>query len=67
MTESNDRRRKEDKELMKAAFKEAMGEFMDKRYSEFGRWGAQIIASAVIGGIAWFVLTSTGWNRPGMK
>lgn len=51
-------------EETKAALKEALKEWMDERFSTFGRWSAGTLAVAVLGAAIYLILISRGWSPP---
>lgn len=48
----------------KAVMKEAIKEWLDERFAEFGRWSFWGIAAAALSLIAYFILTTGGWKPP---
>jgi hypothetical protein len=47
----------------KAALKAALKEWLDEKFSQFGKWSAGAIAAAALGVLAWLMLTANGWHR----
>lgn len=50
-------------ELVKAAFKEAMQEWLDAKYTALGKWTARGLAAALVTGLLYLLLTLNGWHR----
>lgn len=53
-----------EREYDKEVIKEALHEWLDDKYAQFGRWSLTGIAAAALFVIAWLVLTSHGWRAP---
>jgi len=51
------------KDEMKQAMKEGLKEWLDERYTEFGRWTFGMLFVAIIGALAYFVLSINGWHK----
>lgn len=52
-----------DKDLMKAAVKEALKEWLDAKYSAFGRWSLHgLLALALAGGV-YLAMLASGWHK----
>lgn len=47
----------------KRIVKEAIQEWLDGKFAEFGRWSLMGIAAAALGALAYWVLTSQGWHK----
>jgi hypothetical protein len=47
----------------KRIVKEAIREWLDAQFAAFGKWSAIGIASATLGLLAYFLLTSSGWHK----
>lgn len=58
-----DEKRKEEKLMMKEAWREAMKEWMSEKYAEVGKWSIRIILTAAIGALLYFILSINGWHR----
>jgi hypothetical protein len=56
-------RHDDEKELIKAAFKEAAREWLDNKFAEFGKWSAMAIAAAALVALIYFILKLNGWNH----
>ena len=50
-------------EETKQALKEALKEWLDDKFSTFGKWTATAIAAGVLGVLVYFMLISNGWQR----
>lgn len=61
--QETEERRKEDKIMMKEAWREAMKEWLDEKYTQVGRWSVRIILTAIGGIVLYFVLTINGWHK----
>lgn len=48
-----------DKEIVK----EALKEWLDERFTEFGRLSFKALAAAIFGALVYFVLKMSGWQR----
>jgi hypothetical protein len=51
------------KEETKQAMKEAMREWMDYKFQEFGRWSFYGLLVAVFGAMVYFILIASGWHK----
>ena len=49
----------------KDALKEALKEWMDEKYTTFGKWSAGVILAALISFLTWALLQMNGWHRFG--
>lgn len=61
--DDHDRRRKEDKALIKEAVKETLREWLDEKYVVFGKWSFRGILAMLLAAIAYFISTQNGWYR----
>lgn len=52
-------------EEIKAALKEAIKEWMDEKFAEFGKWSFRGIFIAALGALTYFILTTNGWIKVG--
>lgn len=52
-----------EKEVIKSAMKEAMKEWLDARYAEFGVFSFRMIGAAFILAIVYFMLKMNGWKH----
>jgi hypothetical protein len=53
-----------DEEAMKSAVKEALKEWLDEKFSTFGKWAAASLAALVLAAFVLFVLWANGWKQP---
>lgn len=51
------------KSEFKQAVKEAIREWLDERFSEFGKWSFHGMAAAAVVALVYFILTLNGWHR----
>lgn len=56
-----DRRKNDD---MKDAIKEALHEWLDLKFMQFGKWTAGGFAVLVFGALVYVVLKAQGWTPP---
>lgn len=54
---------KMDRDEMKSIMKEAIKEWMDERYADFGRWSFFGIAAGALGWLAFAIMTAQGWHK----
>lgn len=52
-----------DKNDLKEATKQAIKEWLDERFNQFGRWTFNALAAAVGAAMLYFVLKMNGWNH----
>lgn len=55
--------KEEQKELIKAAFREAAMEWLDQQFSTFGKWTLAGIASALCVAALYLILSVNGWHK----
>ena len=55
-------RRKTDEETMKKAAKEAIKEFLDEKFTVFGRWSFYSLLALGLVATVYFILLSQGWH-----
>ena len=48
---------------MKDAAKEAIKEFLDEKFSAFGKWSAASIACLGLAAFVYFILWANGWHK----
>lgn len=48
---------------MQEAVKAALREWLDEKYTAFGRWSLHGLAAAGLGGVVYLILISSGWHR----
>lgn len=53
----------EEQEMMKDAVKQALKEWLDSKFSEFGKWSATAVAAAGLVALVYFILMTNGWHR----
>lgn len=56
--------KEEQKEIMKAAFKEASKEYLEELAAKFGRMSAKSIAGVLVVSCLYFILITHGWKMP---
>lgn len=47
---------------VKAALKEALKEWMDEKYSEFGKWSVHTILAAALAALAYYLVSHGHFN-----
>jgi hypothetical protein len=52
-----------DKDEAKRIIKEALKEWMDDRFADFGRWSFGAIMAAVFAALTYFMLWANGWHK----
>lgn len=55
--------REEDRDEMKTALREALREWLDEKYAQFGKWSLHGLLAAGLGAIVWFILSANGWHK----
>lgn len=51
-------------EDIKAALKEALKEWLDEKFTSFGKWSFGTLAVLLLGAFVYFILWSQGWHKP---
>jgi hypothetical protein len=51
-------------ELMKAAVKEGIKEWLDEKFTQLGKWSLTSIALLGLAALLYFILWSNGWKAP---
>lgn len=51
-------------EAIKEALKEGLREWLDDQFAEFGKWTMRAAVAALLAGIVWLALISSGWKHP---
>jgi len=51
------------REQMKEAVKEALGEWLDKKFEQFGKWSAGAFAAMGLAALVYFILLMNGWHK----
>ncbi|HEX3643027.1 MAG TPA: hypothetical protein VHV10_17215 [Ktedonobacteraceae bacterium] len=54
----------DDREADKQVVKEALKEWLDEKFMEFGKWTISGIAALVLAAIAYMILITHGWRAP---
>ncbi len=52
-----------DKNEMKQLFKDALKEWLDQKFADFGKWSAAGIAAMVLAAMAYLALRMNGWSK----
>lgn len=52
-----------DKDLFKAALKEAIDEWLDKKFAQLGRWSVGALMAAAFAGAVYLALKGQGWSK----
>lgn len=52
-----------DKQVQKDAIKEALREWLNEQYAEFGKWTLRSVAALVLAGLVGWWATSHGWTK----
>lgn len=52
-----------DAEERKQIVKEALQEWLDKKFETFGKWSARALAAAILVALTYFLLWANGWHR----
>jgi hypothetical protein len=47
----------------KAILKEALKEWLDERFTQFGKWSAGAISALALGALTYFILFMAGWRH----
>lgn len=50
-------------EELKAALKQGLKEWLDEKFSDFGKWSAMGIGAAALALLAYFVMALNGWHK----
>lgn len=59
-----DERNRIERQYDKEVIKEALREWLDDKFAQFGRWSLMGLAAAVLALIAYMILTTHGWRPP---
>jgi len=60
----NDRRKSDlTRDEFKAAMKDALKEWLDGKFAEFGRWSLGAFIAAVVGALTLLILHANGWQK----
>lgn len=49
---------------MKRVMIDAIDEWLDKKFAQFGKWSAYGLLAAFVAGLAWLTLAANGWHKP---
>lgn len=49
---------------MKAAVKEALKEWLDAKFTTFGKWSLTSLAALALAALVYFILRANGWQHP---
>ena len=52
-----------DEAKLKEAMKEALKEWLDARFAEFGKWALGSLIAALMVGFIYFILWADGWHK----
>jgi len=52
-----------DKQDVKEALKEAIREWLDEKYSAFGKWTFHGLAAMALCGVVYVAMISNGWHK----
>lgn len=52
-----------DKAIQKEAIKEAIREWLDAAFAEFGKWTLRSLFALFLGGIVYVIMLSQGWHK----
>ena len=52
-----------EEEETKRALKEGLQEWLDGKFSEFGKWSFRALAAAAFIALVYFILVMNGWHR----
>lgn len=61
--ETHEERRRAAKDEHKAIVKEAISEWLDAKYAQFGKWTLHGILAAAVGWLGYLVLIANGWHK----
>jgi hypothetical protein len=53
----------ERKEFIKNAMREAMNEWLDKKFTQFGKWSLGGLGAVLLVALIYFMLTMSGWQH----
>lgn len=56
--------REDNKRVVKEAFKEALKEWLDEKFTDFGKWSLGGIAALILSLIVYMILVTHGWRAP---
>ena len=47
----------------KAVMKDALKEWLDQKYTDFGKWSFGALMAAILGAVIYFILSANGWTK----
>lgn len=50
-------------EETKAALKQALKEWLDEKFTTFGKWSAGMFGATILVGVVYFLLWVNGWHK----
>lgn len=53
----------EEQRAIKEAAKQAIREFLDEKFSTFGKWSLGAIAAMALAALTYFILSTHGWHK----
>ncbi len=59
MSHEGEERRREMRDSMKQAIKE----WLDEKFSQFGKWSLGAIAALTLAALLYFILSMSGWHK----
>lgn len=51
------------REEMKRITKEALKEWLDDKFMQFGKWSMSALAASALAALTYFILKMNGWNK----
>mgnify|MGYP001595448182 CR=1 FL=1 len=55
--------KEDERNAMRQVMKEAIRDWLDSKFSQFGKWSLGAIAALVLAALLYFILTMSGWHR----
>ena len=52
-----------DPEVLKAALKEGLREWLDAKFAAFGKWSLGGLAAAALVGLVYLAMSGAGWHK----
>ncbi len=52
-----------EKDEQKSILKEALKEWLNEKFSEFGKWSLGALAAAFFYAVVYFILSTEGWKK----
>lgn len=53
----------DDDDKIKAALKEALKEWLDEKFTAFGKYSFYSLAASGLAALVYFILTTNGWHK----